>query len=67
MLYMVLSTNPQLPVLALPPPDCATQLRSPEPFVLNTCPLLPPVIVTLPTAPKSLEPVTLKLPGFKLP
>ena len=44
-----------VPLLILdppPPPDCATHERLPEPSVLNTYAFVPPVILTLPTAPK---------------
>ena len=49
-----------------------TQLNPPEPFVCNTYPLVPPVIVTLPTAPKLVVPETVRLLAeiifvFKLP
>ena len=39
----------------------------PEPSVIIPCPLDPPVIVTLPIAPKSDSPATSKLTGVTLP
>ena len=39
----------------------------PEPFVLSTCPLEPPVIPTFPTAPKLVNPDTVKLTAVTLP
>jgi hypothetical protein len=44
-----------------PPADCAIQDRFEEPSVLNTYPLVPPDILTLPGAPRLLTPVTDKL------
>jgi len=65
------SSNHRLPSLGLPgaetsvvtlapppPPDCATQLSTPEPLVLKTYPLVPPVIVMFPTAPRLVVPDT---------
>ena len=47
--------------------DCATQLKPPEPLVLNRYPLEPPVIVTLPTAPQLVVPETLRVPAMFAP
>ena len=55
-----------------------TQLNTPLPLVDNICPLLPPVILTLPTAPKlaveptvsvvmEAKPVVLILPKYDVP
>ena len=41
--------------------DTVAQLNPPAPFVDRYCPFEPPVIVTLPTAPKLLVPDTVKL------
>ena len=47
--------------LLIPAELIAIQLNPPDPFVCSTYPLEPPVIVTLPTAPKLLVPDTVKL------
>ena len=44
-----------------PPPPPAPQYNTPLPYVVNTLPLEPPVIVTLPTAPKLAVLLAIKL------
>jgi len=53
--------------LLIPDELIETKDNPPEPFVLRTCPLVPPVIVTLPTLPKLLVPVTAKVPTLAAP
>ena len=43
------------------------QLSTPDPFVCKYCPVVPPVTVTLPTAPKLVVPDTLSDPALTLP
>ena len=43
------------------------QLKLPAPSVCRYCPLVPPVITTLPTAPKLLCPVTFNVPAIFAP
>jgi hypothetical protein len=43
-----------VPLAIAEPAVCAAHVSVPEPFVCRKYPLVPPVIVTLPTAPKFL-------------
>ena len=56
----------ELPLL-IPEVPTVTQLKLPEPLVCKNCPELPPVIITLPFAPKLLVPETFNEPTFAKP